>query len=142
MTLHLKMLMPALLLGFGLSATGQKESPIIGLMNQSAENWNSANLDRFMDLYDSNATMMTPSGRVGLGGIRDLYLKYYFKDGKPLQTLTYDHYELTSLGRDYALLTGRFILAANSEHPARTGIFSLVFVHRSNGWKLLHDHSG
>jgi hypothetical protein len=59
MTRQLKMLMPALFLGLGLSATGQEESPIIGLMNKSAQNWNSANLDRFMDLYDSKNCCMT-----------------------------------------------------------------------------------
>jgi ketosteroid isomerase-like protein len=134
--------MPSLLLAFGLNAAGQTEPSIIDVMNQSAQNWNDAKFERFMDLYDTSATMMTASGRVGLKGIEDLYLKYYFKDGKPLQDLSYDHYELTMLGRDYALLTGRFVLAANDRLPARTGIFSLVFVHRANGWKLLHDHSG
>jgi len=144
MTNHLKLLIPLLFVLSGLSATSQtarQESPI-DLMNRSAQDWNAANLDKFMDLYDTSATMMTAQGRVHLKGIRDLYLKYYFKDGKLLQSLSYDHYELTSLGRDYALLTGRFILAANIDHPERTGIFSLVFVRRANGWKLLHDHSG
>jgi hypothetical protein len=95
-----------------------------------------------MALYDSTATMMTKSGRIGLDGIRAVYVKYYFDGNVPKQELSYDNYQLTFLGPDYALLTGSFMLKANAKLPQRTGIYSLIFVHRNNGWKLLHDHSG
>jgi len=85
---------------------------------------------------------MMPKGRAGLKDVRGLYEKYYFENGKPKQLLAYDTYEFTPLGKGYALLTGRFILKANEKMKERTGTFSLVFVHTSNGWKILHDHSG
>jgi hypothetical protein len=60
----------------------------------------------------------------------------------PKQELSYDHYQLTMLGNNYALLTGTFKLKATDKLAERNGTFSLVFVHRSTQWKLLHDHSG
>jgi ketosteroid isomerase-like protein len=121
---------------------GSAERQIIKLMNEAAEQWNKGDLDGYMALYDTAATMMLPQGRTRINGMRELYEKYYFENGKPKQLLGYDTYEFTPLGKDYALLTGRFILKANEKMKERTGTFSLVFVHTANGWKILHDHSG
>jgi ketosteroid isomerase-like protein len=118
------------------------EKQIIQAMNEAAEQWNKGDLDSYMTLYDTAATMMMPKGRAKVNGVRELYEKYYFENGKPKQLLAYDTYEFTPLGKGYALLTGRFILKANEKMKERTGTFSLVFVHTSNGWKILHDHSG
>jgi hypothetical protein len=95
-----------------------------------------------MAMYDSSATTMTKNGRISLDSLKALYERYYFDGKNPKQQLAYDTYQFTLLGQDYAILTGRFILKANENLPQRTGIFSLIFVHKANGWKLLHDHSG
>ncbi|MGN6165561.1 MAG: YybH family protein [Flavisolibacter sp.] len=118
------------------------ETQIIQAMNQAAEQWNKGDLDGYMALYDTAATMMMPTGRAKLGGVRALYEKYYFENGQPKQMLAYDSYQFTPLGPDYALLTGRFILKPNEKMKERTGTFSLVLVRRHNEWKILHDHSG
>jgi ketosteroid isomerase-like protein len=122
--------------------TGNAETEAIQLMNAAAEQWNKGDLDGYMALYDTAATMMLPKGRTRVNGMRELYEQYYFENGKPKQLLGYDTYEFTALGKEYALLTGRFILKANDKMKERTGTFSLVFVHTANGWKILHDHSG
>jgi ketosteroid isomerase-like protein len=122
--------------------TGNAQEQIIQAMNQAAEQWNKGDLDGYMALYDTSATMMLPKGRTKINGMRELYEKYYFENGKPKQMLGYDTYEFTPLGKEYALLTGRFLLKANEKMKERTGTFSLVFVHTANGWKILHDHSG
>ena len=122
--------------------TGNAQEQIIQAMNQAAEQWNKGDLNGYMALYDTSATMMLPKGRTRVNGMRELYEKYYFENGKPKQMLGYDTYEFTPLGKEYALLTGRFILKANEKMKERTGTFSLVFVHTVNGWKILHDHSG
>jgi|GEM_PF-709627 len=118
------------------------EKKIFSSMDAAAKKWNAGDLDGYMALYDRSATMMMPTGRVGLDSIRGLYVKYYFENGKPRQQLSYDSYELTSLGKDFALLTGRFILKASEHLKQRSGTFSLVLVRRKEGWKILHDHSG
>ena len=118
------------------------EKEIIASMNDATVKWNNGDLDGFMRLYDPSATMMLSGGRVGIDSIRGMYVHYYFLGGHPKQELSYDTYQLTMLGHDYALLTGRFVLRAKDQLPERHGTFSLTMVHRKNGWKILHDHSG
>jgi ketosteroid isomerase-like protein len=118
------------------------EKEIFAAMDTAAAEWNKGDLDAYMSLYDPAATMMLSAGRVGLDSIRGMYVKYYFPGGHPKQELAYDTYQLTMLGKNYALLTGRFILRKNERFPERKGTFSLTMVHRKDGWKILHDHSG
>jgi ketosteroid isomerase-like protein len=117
-------------------------SEIIKAMNKAADDWNKGELESYMSLYTPSATMMMPTGRVGLDSIRSLYVRYYFVGKMPKQELSYDNYQVTMLGTGYALLTGRFTLKANGPLKQRSGIFTLIFVHQKEGWKLLHDHSG
>lgn len=131
---------------FSLTAISAKaQTPakeIIQAMDAAAAEWNSGNLDGYMQLYDTAATMMMPQGRAGLQAIRGLYEKYYFENGRPKQILAYDTYQFTPLGSDYGLLTGRFILKANEKMKERSGTFSVILTRTHKGWKLLHDHSG
>jgi hypothetical protein len=113
---------------------------IIRVMNNSAREWNEGKLDAFIDLYDPTATMMMPTGPVGMSGIKDLYQKKYFKGKMPKQNLRYTDMKVRFLGNNYALLTGAFTLYGNNL-PERSGRYSLVMIHAKSGWKILHDHS-
>jgi ketosteroid isomerase-like protein len=113
---------------------------IIELMNQSAVDWNNGRLDAFMSLYDSSATFMMPGGPVGIGGMKENYQKGFFNGNMPKQNLRYEEMVVRSLGKDYALLTGKFILYGNNLKD-RSGRYSLVFKKTNQGWKIIHDHS-
>jgi len=114
---------------------------IIDLMNRSAKDWNEGNLDAFMALYDTASTFMLPNGPVGIAGMKENYQKSFFNGKMPKQNLRYEEMIVRPLGKDYALLTGKFVLYGN-DLKEKTGRYSLVFVQRKNGWKILHDHSG
>jgi ketosteroid isomerase-like protein len=133
-----------LLAAFGTYAQTALESAaskeITDAMNNSASEWNKGHLAAFMSLYDPSATMMMPTGPVGMGGIMGLYETKYFKDGMPKQNLKYTDMQVRMLGTDYALLTGAFTLYGNNL-PERSGRYSLVLQHTKDGWKILHDHS-
>jgi len=120
------------------SANAQTE--ITSAMNKCAEDWNKGDLDAFMSLYDSASTFMTPNGPIGISGMKENYQKAFFNGNMPKQNLRYEEMLVRSLGKDYALLTGKFILYGNNLKE-RTGRYSLVFIHRKQGWKILHDHS-
>ncbi len=113
---------------------------LIGLMNTSAEDWNRGDLDRFMSLYDTAATFMTGTGPVGIEATRANYQKVFFKGDKPIQNLRYEELVIRPLGNDHALLTGKFVFYGNGLAD-RTGRYTLVFIKRTTGWKMLHDHS-
>ncbi|SFH00874.1 YybH family protein [Pedobacter insulae] len=139
----IKILLLGCMLLFTVQANAQDASAkLIKLMDEAATAWNKGDLDGYMALYSPKATMMMTTGRSGLASIRDLYVKYYFEDGKNKQDLNYTNYEVTMLGKDNALLTGVFILKANDKLKERKGTFSVIFTREKDGWKILHDHSG
>ena len=113
---------------------------LVGLMNTSADDWNRGDLDKFMSVYDSEATFMTGTGPVGIVATRENYQKVFFKGDKPIQNLRFEEMVVRPLGNDHALLTGKFVLYGNGMAD-RMGRYTLVFVKRSTGWKMLHDHS-
>ena len=105
---------------------------IIDLMNQSAKDWNEDNLDAFMALYDTASTFMLPNGPVGITGMKENYQKSFFNGKMPKQNLRYEEMIVRPLGKDYALLTGKFVLYGN-DLKEKTGRYSLVFV-QSKKW--------
>lgn len=122
------------------SVPSDPTEPLTALMNISAEDWNRGDLDKFMSIYDAEATFMTGKGPVGIVATRENYQKAFFKGDKPIQNLRFEEMVVRPLGNDHALLTGKFVLYGNGMAD-RTGRYTLVFVKRSSGWKMLHDHS-
>ena len=123
------------------SGSRSAETAIITAMKNSEDDWNKGDLTSFMKMYTDASTMMMPTGPAGLSAIRDLYEKHYFNGKMPKQSLRYDELKVTMLGDKYALLTGKFTLSGNNL-PERSGRYSLVMIHTTTGWKILHDHSG
>ncbi len=110
-------------------------------MNKSADDWNRADLDEFMTIYDSSATFMTPRGPIGVAAMRENYDKGFFVNGKPKQNLRFEEMIVKPLGANYALLLGKFVLYGNNLKEI-SGRYSVVFIRTSTGWKMFHDHSG
>ena len=113
---------------------------LIGVMQKSAADWNKGDLAAFMDSYDDSATMMSKHGLIKKDTMMVHYRQTYFKAGAPLQKLGFDQFQIIPLSGDYVLLTGRFTLSGGNL-PLLSGRYSLVCVHRKNGWKILHDHT-
>jgi ketosteroid isomerase-like protein len=122
------------------NTSGNMGPDIIASMNMAATDWNEGNLDRFMALYDSTSTFMLPGGPVGITGMKENYQRGFFNGNKPKQNLRYEEMVVRPLGKKYALLTGKFILSGNGMKES-SGRYSLVFLRRNSGWKILHDHS-
>lgn len=116
------------------------QNEIVLAMNKSAEDWNKGDLDAFLSLYDSTATFMLPNGPVGISGMKENYQKGFFNGNMPKQNLRFEEMVVRPLGKNYALLTGKFVLYGNNLKE-RSGRYSLVFIHRKHGWRILHDHS-
>jgi ketosteroid isomerase-like protein len=113
---------------------------LISVMQKSADDWNKGDLAGFMVSYDDSATMMSKHGLIGKDSMMIHYRQTYFKAGAARQKLTFDQLKVQPLAGDYVLLFGRFTLSGN-KLPTLSGWFSLVCVHRKNGWKILHDHT-
>jgi ketosteroid isomerase-like protein len=136
-----QLLLLILLFPAGLAARCQNNySSLMGVMQKSADDWNKGDLAGFMVSYDDSATMMSKHGLIGKDSMMIHYRQTYFKAGAARQKLTFDKLTVQPLAGDYVLLFGRFTLSG-SKLPTLSGWFSLVCVHRKNGWKILHDHT-
>ncbi|MFL5545825.1 MAG: DUF4440 domain-containing protein, partial [Gemmatimonadaceae bacterium] len=87
------------------------------------------------------ATTMGRTGLVrGVSGIEDQMRAGFWRTGRPLQVLSYDHLEIRPIGPNQAIATGQYILTGGGL-PNRTGWFTTIWVRTPAGWRMVHDHS-
>lgn len=146
---------PALLLAGALAACGGRASPdapgpgvpedeIIGVLQASADAWNRGDIDGFLLPYHQSPdlTFVGAAGIVrGFSTLRGRYQGGYFDAGPPPR-LSFVDLEIRPLGGSNALMLGRYTLEdRTSGAVTSTGIFSLVWGHTAEGWRILHDHT-
>jgi ketosteroid isomerase-like protein len=123
---------------------------IMAGMADSAEGWNTGNLDRFLAIYsDAPEVSFTTSKGVAWGkaGIRARYLTSYPAQFGPARSaagasrLSFDRENFRMLGDGHALLIARWTLVTAGKAEADTGLTSLVFRKEAAGWRIVADHS-
>jgi uncharacterized protein (TIGR02246 family) len=119
---------------------------IVALLQASTADWNRGNLDGFLLPYaDSpDVTFVGSTGLVrGKAAIREKYVNSYFRPGAPLPgNLSFRDIEVRMLGAGHALAVGRYVLSDRTTGAqTATGIFSLTWEKRPEGWRIIHDHS-
>jgi ketosteroid isomerase-like protein len=115
---------------------------IRAVLDSTAAGWNRGDLSRYLWAYVDSATAMGANGpEGGVPAIEAQMRRGFWKTGRPLQTLHYEHIVVRPLGADHALVTGQFVLTGN-DRPDRTGWFTTVWTRTAEGWRMMHDHSG
>ena len=112
-------------------------------LTDSAVAWSKGDLDGFMQSYEDSpdTAFVTPQGVLrGWEPMRDRYRKRYGQ-GQALGALTFSDFEATALGRDYAVLYGRFHLLQPGKAKEQTGIFDLIMHRTAKGWRIVSDHT-
>ena len=113
---------------------------------ESAVAWNRGDLSAFMEPYEVT-DRVSFAGRdrfiSGYSTIEEIYRRNYWGDRTaPEDSLSFEVFEVRPLDDEAALLLGRFRLSDRATGEVNsTGIFSLVFVHTEDGWKMTHDHT-
>jgi uncharacterized protein (TIGR02246 family) len=147
----LSLLLPVALLAgitayaaLGHSSAGDKrkdEAQIRATLDSTSAGWNQGNLQQYLAAYTDEATEMGPNGpRGGRSVIEQTMRNGFWKTGRPVQNLRYEHVVVRMLGKDNALVTGQFVLSGG-ERPDRTGWFTTVWTRTKEGWRMIHDHS-
>jgi ketosteroid isomerase-like protein len=114
---------------------------IKAVFDTTAAGWNRGELPVYLSAYVDSATAMGRTGLVhGVGGIEGQMKGGFWRSGKPLQSLSYDHLEIRPIGPDQAIATGQYILTGGGA-PDRTGWFTTIWVRTARGWRMVHDHS-
>jgi uncharacterized protein (TIGR02246 family) len=115
---------------------------IRGVLEESTREWNRGNLEGFVLPYDSLSTFVTANGVIrGKAAIRERYATSYFRTGTPTGVLAFRDLEVRMLGRDHALVVGRYVVSGRGGGQEATGLFSLTMIRRPEGWRIIHDHS-
>lgn len=110
-------------------------------LDSTAAGWNRGDLDTYLSAYADSITSMGRDGFVrGKAAAADVMRQGFWRTGRPLQQLHYEHLDVRPLGRDHALVTGQYVLTGGGR-PDRTGWFTTVWARTSAGWRMIHDHS-
>jgi uncharacterized protein (TIGR02246 family) len=115
---------------------------IEALLDRAASDWNRGDLEGFLSDYAPESTTTFVDGRRaqhGLEFIRQNYARW-FAPGARRDSLRFEELEARPLSPTLALVTARYVLQRNGVVSA-SGPFTLVMERRSQGWKILHDHS-
>jgi len=117
------------------------EAEIRARLDSTAAGWNRGDLATYLAAYTPDASEMLSDGVAhGVDRIEQTMKQGFWKSGRPLQQLHYEHVEVRMLGDDHALVTGEFVLTGG-DRPQRTGWFTTVWARTSDGWRMIHDHS-
>jgi uncharacterized protein (TIGR02246 family) len=116
-------------------------SDIRAVLDSTAAGWNRGDLSRYLWAYADSATAMGANGpELGVAAIEAQMRRGFWRTGRPLQTLHYEHVEVRMLGDEHALVTGQYILTGGDQ-PQHTGWFTTVWTRTPAGWRMMHDHS-
>lgn len=129
--------------------SGQLSSPtadsmreeIAPVLRAQESAWNRGDVDVFMKGYwDSPELTFAGSSGITRGWQQVLtrYRKNY-PDRQAMGQLDFSKLEIRPLGEDAALVLGRWHLKRASDELG--GIFTLVFQHFPEGWRIVHDHT-
>jgi len=102
--------------------------------------WNHGDIDAYMNGYANSDDTMFVGADVTSGWtkVRDRYKAKYDSKSK-MGTLVFSDIEMRPLGADDVVVTGAWKLTRAADTPH--GRFTLIFHHRSEGWRIVYDHS-
>ena len=126
------------------AAPAQKPDPqaeVMAAMTASAAGWNAGDLDRFVAVYAPDAGFVTKDGVInGRPAIADRYRPSFIKGGNARGKLSFQAIAYRTISATHRLLFARWTLTPTTG-AAQTGMTTLVFERRRDGWKIIADHS-
>lgn len=135
-------MMPAMILVVAASVTvASPETAIQAVLADSAAGWNAGDLARFTAIYAPDATYA--SGKEiarGREAIAARYAKSFADGGNTRGRLGFEPVAWRLLSQMHMLLVARWTLTPASGVP-RTGLTTLLFERRKEGWRIIADHS-
>ena len=114
---------------------------IRAVLDAQRDAWNRGDVEGYMDGYEHSEQTVFVSGdnlTRGWQTVLERYKKNYNTREK-MGTLTFSDLDVTLLGRDAAVVLGRWHLQRANDEPH--GRFTLIFRKTKLGWKIIHDHT-
>jgi uncharacterized protein (TIGR02246 family) len=112
-------------------------------LNDSKAGWNAGNLDRFVAVYAPDATFVTAGGLIqGRPAIADHYRPSFAGGANKRGALSFDTLGTRVVSPAHLLLWARWTLTpADAAGKVESGMTTLLFEHRPEGWRIISDHS-
>ncbi|CAN5374750.1 DUF4440 domain-containing protein [soil metagenome] len=124
------------------SAPVTPQVEIMTVMEASAAGWNAGDIDRFTAAYAIDATFVGRDGLVqGRAAIADRYRPSFTGGGNERGKLTFQALAFRPLSKVHVLLCARWTLTKDAATKPETGMTTLLFERRAEGWRIISDHS-
>ena len=114
---------------------------IRAVLDAQRDAWNRGDVEGYMNGYERSEQTVFVSGdnlTRGWQTVLERYKKNYNTREK-MGTLTFSDLDVMLLGRDAAVVLGRWHLQRANDEPH--GRFTLIFRKTKLGWKIIHDHT-
>jgi uncharacterized protein (TIGR02246 family) len=116
------------------------EGEIRAVLDRQKAAWNERNIEGFMEDYWKSENFTFQSGNNRLHGWEALLSRYKKSyTGGNWGELDFTDIEVKILTKNYAYVLGRWKLTFKDS--VSEGLFTIIFQRRSEGWKIIHDHS-
>ena len=118
------------------------DTAVRAVLTTQQDAWNRGDLEGYMAGYAHSPDLVFTSGGNVRRGWQDTYDKYkakYGTDTSTLGKLAFEILSVQSLGADGAIVLGRWRLTDTPN--AGGGVFSVALERRSEGWRVVHDHT-
>ena len=121
----------------------EPRAEVTSAMAASATGWNAGDLDRFVAIYADDAVFVTPKGLLrGKAAIADHYRPSFAAGGNTRGKLSFEMLAYRTISNVHQLLFARWILTpADPAAKRETGMTTVLFERRKEGWKIISDHS-
>lgn len=117
------------------------QAAIDAAMADSAAGWNAGDLARFTAIYAPDAIYVAGDKVVrGKAAIAARYAKSFADGGNTRGRLTFQPLAWRPLSAVHVLHVARWTLTPAGGAP-QTGLTTLLFERRKDGWKIISDHS-
>lgn len=134
-----------IVVGLWLAAAAFAQAPELERVMRDAEAaWNRGDLPAFAAWYDDSPETTFIGREVTRGGVAAILERYRrsYPTPEKMGTLIYSEMEVRPLGKDVALMTGKFQLKRTAAGGGdASGHFTLVWKKTRAGWRIIHDHS-
>jgi len=123
------------------SADQKSVDAIKAVINAQRDAWNRGDIQGYMEGYEKSDNTVFVSGdnvTRGWNTVLERYKKSYDSREKMGQ-LEFSDLEITMLGKDSAVVLGRWLLKRSKDEPH--GRFTLIFKKTKSGWRIIHDHT-
>ncbi len=117
------------------------EAAIRAVMQQQQDAWNRGDVDAFMAGYARTDSLRFASGGAVQQGWQATLERYHraYPDRAAMGTLSFELRQVRVLSPRWAFVFGAYALERADDRP--TGLFTLLFEKRPEGWRVVHDHT-